>query len=341
MTRTARVLRLFAAFAAVALLLAACNGDDADTDTGTGTDAEEPAAPEDDPAAEDPAEDEPAEDDTAAEEPVDRGSITVGSADFDENEIVASMYAEVLEDAGYTVDRQFLFGNRELYFSALEGGDLDLVPEYIGSAVVFLSGGDMEPTDDAGETTDMLRELVAEEGLEVLEPADATNANGFVVTAETAEEYDLAAISDLEGVSEELVLGGPPECPERPLCLLGLQEVYGLDFAEFQPLDVGGPVTVQALADGDIDVGLLFTTDESIAINDWVLLEDDQGLQPAENLVPVIRADVVNDEIRDLLNAISDALTTEDLTALNRRVRFDGEDPADVAVDWLEENGLL
>jgi osmoprotectant transport system substrate-binding protein len=317
-----RVLRLFTAFAAVALLLAACGEDDQPT---TGD------APDDTGGTEETT-------DAAAAE---RGEITVGSADFDENEIVASMYAEALEDAGYTVERQFLFGNRELYFAALEGGDLDLVPEYVGTAVEFLTGGAGEATDDTQATTERLRELVADSGLEVLEPAEAENKNGFVVTRETADEHDLAAVSELEGVSQDMVLGGPPECPERPLCLQGLQEVYGLEFADFQPLDVGGPVTVQALADGDIDVALLFTTDESIEINDWVLLQDDKDLQPAENLVPVIRTDVVNDEIRELLNGISAELTTEDLTELNRRVRFDGEDPADVAGDWLEEKGLL
>ncbi len=328
MHATLRVLRLFTAFAAVALLLAACGEDD------------QPGAGEA-PDADGTEETAQATDDTTEAAPGAGGEITVGSADFDENEIVASMYAEVLEDAGYTVDRQFLFGNRELYFAALEGGDLDLVPEYVGTAVEFLSGGAGEATEDTEATTERLRELVADSGLEVLEPAEAQNKNGFVVTQETADEHGLAAISDLEGVSQDMVLGGPPECPERPLCLLGLQEVYGLEFADFQPLDAGGPVTVQALADGDIDVALLFTTDESIEINDWVLLEDDKGLQPAENVVPVIRTDVVNDEIRDLLNAISAELTTEDLTELNRRVRFDGEDPADVAVDWLEEKGLL
>jgi osmoprotectant transport system substrate-binding protein len=309
MMSTPRLLRLFTAFAAVALMASACGGDD-DTDG-------------------------------AAGDGIERGTVVVGSADFDENEIVAAMYTAVLEDAGYSVETNYAFGNRETYFAALESGELDLVPEYVGTAVEFLTGGAGEATGDTQATTDRLRELVSDPGLEVLEPAEAENKNGLVVTQETADEHGLASVSDLEPVADELSLGGPPECPERPLCILGLRDVYGIEFGSFQPLDVGGPVTVRALENGDIDVAVLFTTDESIGINDWVLLEDDQGLQPAENLAPVIRDEVVNDEIRDLLNAVSAELTTEELTELNRRVRFDGEDPADVAEDWLNEQGLL
>jgi osmoprotectant transport system substrate-binding protein len=320
MNRPRTLLRLLAALGAMLLLLAACNGGGG-TDPGDG--GTEGGATEEggDPAA--------------------AGTITIGSADFDENVIVAAMYASALEDAGYDVERRFSFGNREAYFGALEAGELDLVPEYVGTAVEFLNAGAGEATGDVDATTERLRELVADADLEVLEPADAQNSNGFVVTQETAAQYDLATLSDLEPVAGELTLGGPPECPERPLCALGLRDVYGVEFGEFQPLDVGGPVTVQALDSGEIDVALLFTTDESIRINDWVLLEDDQGLQPAENLVPVISAEVVDDTIRERLNAISAELTTEELTELNRRVRFDGEDPEDVADAWLEEKGLL
>ena len=267
----------------------------------------------------------------------DGGSVTVGSADFDENEIVASMYAEMLEDAGYDVSRQFLIGSREAYFPALENAEIDLIPEYVGTLVEFLDTG---ATGDVDETTGVLTDVLPE-GLTVLEAADAENANGLVVTAETAEENGLEVTSDLEAVAGDFVLGGPPECPERPLCLEGFQDVYGLEFAEFQPLDAGGPVTVEALDQGEIDVAVLFTTDQSIIENDWVLLDDDQELQPAENIAPVVREDVLDEDLEALLNDISAALTTDGLTELNRRVRSEGEDPADVAVDWLTEQGLL
>lgn len=315
----ARMLRLFAVFMAVALLAAACNGE---TDADPGTDAEPDDATGEDDAAE-------------------VGTLSIGSADFDENEIVASMYLLVLEDAGYDVEERFLLGTREVYFPALEGGEIDLIPEYTGTAITYLTDGEEAAPGDTDEAIQRLRELLTERDLTALEPADAQNANGLVVTGETADNLGLETVSDLEGDAPDLILGGPPECPERPLCLPGYEETYGLTFGDFQPLDAGGPVTAQALEAGDIDVAVLFTTDQLIAERDWVLLEDDQDLQPAENLVPVIRQEAVTDEIRALLDEVSAALTTEELTELNGRVRTEGEDPMDVAEDWLTEQGVL
>jgi glycine betaine/choline ABC-type transport system substrate-binding protein len=143
-------------------------------------------------------------------------------------------------------------------------------------------------------------------------------------------------------VASQLTLGGPPECPERPFCIPGFRETYGIEFSQFVPLDVGGPLTVEALQNGDIDVALLFSTDPAIQENGWVLLEDDKQLQSAENITPVVRADVPDmPVIEERLNAISAALTTETMTELNGRVSIDGEDPADVAASFLADNGLL
>jgi len=142
-------------------------------------------------------------------------------------------------------------------------------------------------------------------------------------------------------VASQLTLGGPPECPERPFCLPGLKEVYGIEFGEFKPLDVGGPLTVEALRNGDIDVGLLFSTSSVIGDEGWVVLEDDKQLQAADIITPVVRSEVVDDAITERLNAISAALTTENVTELNGRVEIDGEDPADVAADFLDSEGLL
>jgi osmoprotectant transport system substrate-binding protein len=272
---------------------------------------------------------------------VERGAVIVGSTNFDEQEIVASMYAAVLEDAGYDVERRFQLGAREIVLPALENGDIDLYPEYVGTALEFLNGGAGEATPNTEETTERLRELFAEKGVEVLEPAPAQDKNGLVVTPETAEENDLTTVSDLEPVAGDLVFGGPPECPERPLCLQGYEEVYGLSFAEFRPLDAGGPVTTAALENGDIDVALMFTTDGLIAEKQWVLLEEDEELQPAENIVPAIREDVLTDEIRTLLDEVSAQLTTEEVTELVRQVRVDAQDPADVAETWLADKGLI
>lgn len=142
-------------------------------------------------------------------------------------------------------------------------------------------------------------------------------------------------------IASQLTLGGPPECPERPFCIPGLKDTYGVEFGEFLPLDVGGPLTVEALRNGDIDVALLFSTSSVIGDEGWVVLEDDQSLQTAENITPVVRTDVLDDTITERLNAISAALTTENITALNGRVEIGGEDPADVAADFLQQEGLL
>ena len=138
----------------------------------------------------------------------------------------------------------------------------------------------------------------------------------------------------------DLTLGGPPECPDRPFCVPGLKKTYGIEFAEFQPIS-DTAARVQALAGGQIDVALLFSTNSQIAANDFVVLEDDQGLQAAENITPVVNEEVLNDEIEELLNAVSAALTTENITELNGRVELDQEDPADVAADFLAEQGLI
>jgi glycine betaine/choline ABC-type transport system substrate-binding protein len=142
-------------------------------------------------------------------------------------------------------------------------------------------------------------------------------------------------------VASQLTLGGPPECPERPDCIPGFRDVYGIEFGQFVPLDVGGPLTVEALEQGEIDVALLFSTSSVIQANNWVLLEDDQQLQSAENITPVVREEVLDDTITERLNAVSAALDTETMIQLNSRVEVDEEDPADVAADFLEENGLL
>jgi glycine betaine/choline ABC-type transport system substrate-binding protein len=144
-----------------------------------------------------------------------------------------------------------------------------------------------------------------------------------------------------ETIASQLTFGGPPECPQRPFCIPGLESVYGIEFGEFKPLDVGGPLTVEALRNGDIDVALLFSTSSVIGDEGWVVLEDDQNLQAAENITPVVRTDVLDDTITERLGAISAALTTDNITELNGQVEIDGEDPADVAANFLQENGLL
>jgi glycine betaine/choline ABC-type transport system substrate-binding protein len=143
-----------------------------------------------------------------------------------------------------------------------------------------------------------------------------------------------------EPIASRMTLGGPPECPERPFCEPGLKKTYGIEFQRFQPLDVGGPQTVNALKAGRIDVGLLFSTSSAIPANDFVVLEDDKNLQQAENITPVVRTEVLDDTIASLLNEVSGALDTETMTELNGRVELDQEDPADVAASFLEDQGI-
>jgi osmoprotectant transport system substrate-binding protein len=268
-----------------------------------------------------------------------KASLTVGADNFAEAEIVAEMYAQVLEKAGYDVSREF-GTTRETRIPAMESGDIDLAPEYLATLLVFLDANAEVSSDPTAVGQDLLPLLEAK-GLTTLEASAAVDTNAFVVTAETAQERSLQAVSDLQPVADQLTLGGPPECPERPFCIPGLQEVYGIEFGDFVPLDPGGPLTIEALDTGEIDVGLLFSTQSVIADKGWVLLEDDKGLQAADNITPLIRSDLVNDEITQLLNAVSAALTTETMTELNGRVEIDGEDAAIVAEDFLARAGLL
>jgi osmoprotectant transport system substrate-binding protein len=267
--------------------------------------------------------------------------IVVGSFAFNESVIVAEIYAQVLEANGYTVERKLNLGNREVVKPALESGEIDLVPEYVGTLAGFLGA---EESADSQETWEAAKAAFEANGVTLLEYSPAQDKNAYVVTAETAAEFGLEKVSDLEPLASEFVFGGPPECPDRPLCLIGLRDVYGLDFAEFKPLDVAGPITIAALESGEIDLALLFSTQGIIAANGWVALEDDKGLNPAENLVPAIRVDVVDaygNDLVDLLESVSVALTTEDLTELNKRADLDQEDPALLATEWLVEFGFV
>ena len=262
--------------------------------------------------------------------------VVVSSFNFNESTILAEIYGQALENAGYPVERRLNLGNREVVKPALEAGEISLVPEYIGTILGFLEG---TPTSDSDETWAAARDAFAETGVTLLAYAPAQDKNGYVVTSETAEEHGLSTISDLEPVAGDMIFGGPPECPDREFCLLGLQQVYGLEFAEFVPLDAGGPLTVAALDAGEIDLGMLFTTSGIITANDWVLLEDDQGLNPAENVAPAVNTEIVDaygEDFTSLLDSVSESITTEALTEMNERADIDGDDPAAIASDWLE-----
>jgi osmoprotectant transport system substrate-binding protein len=267
--------------------------------------------------------------------------IKVASFNFNESVIVAEIYAQGLEANGYTIERRMNLGAREVVKPALESGEIDLVPEYTGTVAGFLG---VEQSADPQTTWEAAREAYRDLGVTLLAFSPAQDKNAYVVTAEIASEFGLENVSDLQPVAGEMIFGGPPECPERPLCLQGLEDLYGLEFSEFKALDVAGPITIAALEGGEIDVALLFSTQGIIAANGWVSLVDDKGLNPAENLVPAIRTEVVDaygDELVALLDSYSEALTTDDLTELNKRADLEQEDPAVLAGEWLTENGFV
>ena len=266
--------------------------------------------------------------------------ITVGAVTFAENQIVAEMYAQVLEEAGFKVERRFNFPDRESLLPALESGEVDLAPEYLASLLTALDP-DAEPSSEPADNVNELGPLLQENGLQLLEASEANDTNAIVVAEPTARRLDLARVSDLKPHARHLVFGGPPECPDRQFCLAGLKEVYGLEFKEFKVLDAGGSLTVAALTSGEIDVGLMFSTSGIIAERGFVVLEDDKGLQAADNITPVIADGVLTGEVRDALGRVSAALTTETMTELNAMAEVEGTDFRTVAKDFLEAEGLI
>ncbi len=270
--------------------------------------------------------------------------IVIGSFDFSESRILAEVFGQTLEDQGYPVTRLRNVASREVMEPALEQGFVDFVPEYQGTALTFLGLGRETPATGTRETHRKLTQVLGDRGIAVLDYAPAENKNEVVVTEATADRFQLKNISDLRTVASQLVIGGPPECPSRPLCLDGLQETYGLRFKEFRAVDAGGPLTVAALEGGEIDVGILFTTSPAIPIRRLIVLEDDRSLQPSENIVPVVRKDVAEAHggvFTKLVNSITERLTTDTLRRLNQRVELGGEAPAAVAHRWLLLQGLI
>ena len=267
-------------------------------------------------------------------------TITVGSTDFYEQIILGEIYAQVLEQAGYPVERKFFLGPREVVNPALVSGEIDLLAEYTGSLLTFKGG---TPTTDSDETYEAMKAAIADDGLVALAYSPAQDRNGVVVRADTASSLGLTTVSDLADHNGTLVLGGPAECPDRPLCLIGLEGLYGIEFADFRALDSGGALTVTALEGGEIDVAILYTSDGVIAAKGFTLLEDDRNLQPAENIVPVTRKAIIDaygDDLVDLIDSVSAQITTAELTELNKRYHLDAEDADALAAEWLAAHGF-
>jgi osmoprotectant transport system substrate-binding protein len=269
-------------------------------------------------------------------------AITVGSFDFPESVLLAELYSQALEAKGLRVVRAFGLGPREFVGPALAAGLVEMVPEYAGTAVGFASAAKVLGSADPTRTHQALEAALAGTPVEALASAPAEDANAFVVTDATARSHDLARLSDLAAVAGDLRFGGPPECTKRRLCLVGLRERYGVTFGAVSAL-TAGPVIVHALRSGAVDVALMFTSDP--AIEEFVVLDDDRGLQPADPVTPLIRADAVarfGPALPAAIDAVSRMLDSPTLRSLNARdARRPGSDdvPA-IAAAWLHEVGL-
>ena len=261
----------------------------------------------------------------------DSSTIVIGSQAYYSNEIIAEIYAQALEANGFEVERSFNIGQRDAYMPAIEDGSIDLFPEYTGNLLQYF-----EPDTTATTPDDVYAALqeALPEGLTVLDQSPATDQDSYNVTAAFAEEHDLTSIADLAGI-EGLVLGGAPELEERPYGPTGLKDLYDVTVT-FNPT---ADTTVDELVAGNIQVANVYSADPRIETDDLVTLEDPKGLFLASNVVPLVNAEIA-DEIADVINAVSAALTPEGLVALNVQSTKDERSSADIAADWLAENGL-
>jgi len=279
---------------------------------------------------------------TPAEDGRGDDAITVASFDFPESVLLAEIYAQAIEGAGIRVEREPSLGPRELVMPALLQGLVEFVPEYAGSGLQFLAG-DGSTSPDHEINHERFAERLRALDVTALDASPAQDQNGFAVTPVTAQQYGLRTLTDLARVSRQMVFGGPPECLQRSFCLPGLERTYGIEFRDvISNLDAGGPRTVSALAEGTVDVALLFTSDAAIDLNDFVLLEDDRSLQPAENVTPIVRTGVLDrfgPSLADTVNAVSALLSTGELRTLNAEVAR-GATPELIASRWLASNGL-
>ena len=264
--------------------------------------------------------------------------IRFASYDFQENQILAEVYAEGVRRAGLPATVEHGIGTREVVAPALEQGVVDVVVDYLGTALVFHRPAGAELPGTVEEMTELLEATLDQRDIEVGEAARAEDKNGFAVTTAFAARHGVGQLSDLADLAPQLTFGGPAECPARPLCLPGLLEVYGLEFGEVLTMN-SRAATVEALLAGQIDVGLLETTDARLLVAPIMLLVDDRALQPHENVVPLVRAEVVDrwgDELTDALDETSSHLTTAGLMRLNRAVEILGRTPEEAAAEWWE-----
>jgi osmoprotectant transport system substrate-binding protein len=269
--------------------------------------------------------------------------LTIGSKNFTEQKVLGEIYAQGLEAAGYHVSKDLNLGDEKTALAAVKSGEISAYPEYTGTALLSFFGkkADELPKDPQAAYEEAKKAFAAD-GLTAFPPTPFTSSNEVAVTKETADKLGLKTISDLSGKSQNLTLYGSPECRQRLDCLLGLQQVYGLKFKKFVPVDIARRHDV--LSSGRADVSIVFTTDPQIQREKEVLLEDDKGMFPPYNSTLVMKqetADKAGADLPKVLNLLQEQLTDENMQELNARVDLDKKDPAEVAKEYLTETGLI
>jgi len=278
---------------------------------------------------------------SAASQQADLPEVSIGSAAFPEAALVAEIYAQALEAQGFTVDRHLELGERPAVRSAFDSGDINLAPDYLGGLASLL---EVQVTSDADATHDALVPALEEIGQTALDYSPGTDADGFAVRQETADDLSLATMTDLAGVADQLVWGLATGCPDNPVCGPALNDVYGIDIStlDTESLNPCSPEIAEALNNSAIDVAQVCTTQAEIAAFNFVLMEDDGGIAPAQNLLPVMTqelADAGGDTLANALNAVTELLTTEELTNPNQQIA-EQESYEDIASQWLSDNAL-
>jgi len=324
MSSTARFRELFALIAALVLAfaVAACGDDDDESDSGDESS------------------------DTAIVSNSDNAGVqlTIGSKNFDEQFILGEIYAQALEAAGYDVKTDLNLGSEQIALKALQAGEVSGYPEYTSTALTsFFHFAPEDVPGDAQQAYEDAQDEFEKEDLVAFSPTPFSSANAVGTLTSTAEDNDLETISDLEGVSEDMTLAGSPECRERIDCLKGLEDNYGLSFQKFTPVDI--ELRYEVLDKDDADLSILFTTDGQLAESDeYTILEDDQGLLPAGNVLFVTTQDAVDEagpDYQETIEKVQESLTLDVMQELNARVSLDREKPEDVAADYLQEAGYV
>jgi osmoprotectant transport system substrate-binding protein len=277
-------------------------------------------------------------------------TVVVGGPTFTEAAVMEQMYVLLLQDAGLKTELKTA-GNRAIYSKSLQSGEIDVVPDYLGSMLNFLynnaNPGNKKPvsTSDVQASLAKLREVGKPVGLGALEPAQASDQNAFYVTKKfAAANGNLTTLSQLAALKKPVTLGADSFCnaPDQPFCIKGLKSTYNLDVTLKDSYEFGSVKLRTDVANGVVDMGESGTTDGTLAANGMVILQDDKKLQPAENLVPVINLKGASDpKIATALNKLAPVLTTADLTALNAKVDAERQKPADVAKEYLTSKKLI